>query len=200
MFVSGEGLFYNLQSGTYFTTKVEPQGETYNLEAATKVGPGNWLRKILGLDLTFTKKTFIDESTVVSPKYIEKLTQLEKMGLAKFKLFEDRTRCINFTRQNLIRITIDIQEKRLQSFEKTLKLKEGNSRYDAYEVIYGTHIDKLNRLIEVETQKLSDAGVERVLKGKKTNKQRKSKKAKKKKKKQKANKGNYLYYFLSIIL
>ena len=190
MFVPEEPLFFNLQSGTYFTNVVQQKGDAYNLEAAKSVGPGFWLKELLQFlgELKYEKETFISEQSYISPKYIEKLEELQTRGLVKFSLAKNKNECNIFTKQITIITYIDTYKKRINGLKETLKKKEGSPMYDTYKQIYGRQINRYSELMNKEKKKLGIIGIERVLKGN-PNKHRKSKtKAKKSKEKAKKSK------------
>lgn len=177
-FASGElmyspsgGLFYNLQSGTFFTKKIEPQGGRFNLEAAKKIGAGKWLKELLDPnDLlgepVYKEETFINNRSYISPKYIKKLNKLRTLGLVKFKLFKenDSLKCKEFTRQPFIRIAINQHTRTLENLKKLLKSKSETKSetkseiriYEKYKKMYETKIEDLEKLIEKERKKLRE--------------------------------------------
>lgn len=166
MFIPSEGLYYNFQSGTYYTNKIEPQGNIYNVEATKQVGPGFWLKSLLDPNEEFGKfkyveDTFINNKSYISPKYIEKLEKLKNKGLVKYTLFKEseKSKCIDFTRQNLIKIAINHYTRMLENLKGILKSKRGKAMYETFEKIYGTQIKNFERLRKIEIEKLKAIGV-----------------------------------------
>lgn len=149
--------YFNLQSGSYFTKKIQQYTELYNIPYNEKAAIdiiGRNLSSILGIRLMFKKDTFITQEMPVSPLYLKKLEKLARVHNShfNFSLVDTKDECSRIMNERVNMSRIEILEKRIDKLEEQLESKKTKPHlYEIYKNIIGNQIEKTK--VEIEMYK-----------------------------------------------
>jgi len=152
--------YFNLQSGSYFTKKIQQYTELYNIPYNEKAAIdiiGRILFSILGIGLMFKKDTFITEEMPVSPLYLKKLETLASVHNShfNFSLVDTEDECSRIMNERMNMSRIEILEKRIKILERRLESKKTKPNfYEMYKNKIENQINMLKAKIEGYKSKL----------------------------------------------